>query len=251
MALFGMLLLRAGMPYDFALGHPDLNLRYLMPVASMLAIFAVVGARSLAWRSSHLILTIIAAAVVGFSLLSESDDFSLSRRLVLLRGTLLVAALLLAVVLVAARRSSWKVTAAWMAALAFGVSAGVTLGSDLAATIRFRLSNEAFVEAVASATPERFALIGYPDQLDAPLTLRAFRDVEYADLGEVSDSVEVGDAVRAWLADGRPVFAVFPVHAVPPTPWPDLAFVPARPKAGLVAVVPGPLPMRPPADSGS
>ncbi len=53
---------------------------------------------------------------------------------------------------------------------------------------------------------------------------------------------EVGDAVRAWLDSERPVYGVFPVHDIPPSPWPDLAFLEIRPELGLVAILPGPLP---------
>ncbi len=245
--LLGALVLRANLEWDFALGHPFLHLRYLLPATPLLAVLAVAAVRRLPWDLWHLAAALASGALLRMAL-EGAADAALWRRLVLLRGSLLVAAAALAAVLAARRRAGrWRPVACWTFAGAVGLAAGVTLGVDYPASVAFRDRANGQVAAVAAATPGRLALIGYPVPLDAVLTLRAERDVEYADLGELEDWVEAGGVVRWWLDQERPVYALLPVPETPgppESPWADLVFEPvegpayelADGAAGLLAV---------------
>jgi hypothetical protein len=134
----------------------------------------------------------------------------------------------------------WRGLATWVIAAACGLSTGITLGVDLTALARFRDRVDRVVDRTAIATPARFALIGYPDQLDAPLTLRVSRDVEYLDLLELKDWTDARDPILWWLAKHRPVFGVFPPGTVPESPWSDLEFEEVDPAIGLVEIRPHP-----------
>ena len=90
---------------------------------------------------------------------------------------------------------------------------------------------------MAGATPERFALIGFDDQIDPALTLRAERDVEYLDLGELATVAEARQVILWWHRRGRPVFVIFPAGEAPGSPWPDLILEPVQPGVGLLRVV--------------
>ena len=237
-ALFGMLLMRAAMPVDFALGHPFLNLRYLMPAAPPLAILAIIGARRLSWGLPHFALAALVAALLRWALWMGADDMQFWRRVLLLRGSLVVAAVVTAVVamtLFREHRSQGRMATA-MAAIAFGWGAGVSLGVDLAATIRLRDHVETRVDALESRLPARFALVGYPDQLDAPLTLRARRELEYLDLKEIEDWQDGAHPIRFWLDHERPVFLLLPPSGLQDDAWPDLEFTMVEPALGLAQV---------------
>jgi len=237
-ALLAMLLLRASMPVDFALGHPFLNLRYLMPAAPPLAVLATIGARRLPWRLPHLALAALVAALLRWTLWTGTDDFELWRRVILLRGSLLVAVVLSVVVAATLRGPALagRRTATVLAALAFGWGAGVSLGVDLAATVRVRDRVEVLVGELEHRLPERCALVGYPNQLDAPLTLRARRDIQYLDLKEVEDWRESAGPIRWWLAEQRPVFVLLAPGETLAAPGKDLDLTVIEPSLGLARV---------------
>lgn len=238
-ALFSMLLLRASLPVDFALGHPFLNLRYLMPAAAPLAILATIGARRLPWGLHHLALAALVAALLRWSLWAGTDDLELWRRVLLLRGSLFVAVLLTVILTVALRSPAlaWRRRATVLTAIAFGWGAGVSLGVDLAATVRLRDRVDILVGDLEPHLPERCALLGYPDQLDAPLTLLAERDVEYADLVEFEDWTRLRPVLLWWREQGRPIYGLLPPGQVAASPWSDLRFEPVDRDINLVEVV--------------
>ncbi len=243
LSLFAMLILRAPMPVDFALGHPFLNLRYLAPAAPVLAVLAALGARRLRWRLSTLALAGLVAATLRWTLHLGADDLELWRRLLLLRGPLLVAAALaLSTALALRRPSDLRVrTATLLAAIAFGWGAGVSLGVDLAATVRLRDRVEFLVRGLDGHLPHRFALIGHPNELDAPLSWKGTRDIEYLDLKEVTTGSQVDELVRWWQRDRRPVFWLLAPGEEHPTLAEDLVLEQIEPQLGLARVrAPGP-----------
>lgn len=194
-----------------------------MPAAPLMAILAVIGARRLSWGLPHLALATVVAALLRWTLWIGTDDMQLWRRVVLLRGSLVLAVLLATTVAWTlfreVRTKPWLATT--LAAIAFGWGAGVSLGVDLAATVRLRDQVELRVDELEKRLPKRFALVGYPDQLDAPLTMRARRDVQYLDLMELEDWREGADPIRWWLDKERPVFFLLPPARLPDDLWPD------------------------------
>jgi hypothetical protein len=107
----------------------------------------------------------------------------------------------------------------------------INLAVDLRQATIDKARHDARVDAVAARVPQRFALVGWPREIDTPLALRASRDVEYADLWENEDplhSERIGSLFDYWTADGRPIFALLPTHTRwEQSPWPgyDLALV--------------------------
>jgi hypothetical protein len=238
-ALLLALVLRGNMEPDFALGHSFLNLRYVMPAAPLLAVLAVAAVRDLPWRVVHLVIG--GALVLGLLAwwLPVQHDFSPLRRLALLRASLVTAILCFFSVLIvrSSAPSGWKRVAAWATTAALAFSVGVTLGVDLPATVRYRSGADAAVDRLAGVTPERFALVGFDNELDPALTLGAQRDIEYLDLGELESVAEARPMILWWHSRGRPVFVIFPPGEAPGSPWLNLALEPVDPAVGLVRVV--------------
>ena len=227
LAQLAMLILRANMPWDLALGHSFLSFRYLMPVAPLIAVLAVAAVRDLEWNLRWLALATVTAAVLRWWLSGPSDDLDLLRRRFLLQFTVAIAAGLLATTWLADRtaKREWARAAALLAAIALGVSAGVTMGVDFTATARFRSKNDHVVAVTQRHLPSRFALVAYPDELDAVLSLLPNRDIEYLDLIEVSDPSTVRQLTEYWQSQERPVYLRLPAD-------PDFSIAP-----GLVANV--------------
>lgn len=245
-ALLASLALRANLPTAYALGYPFLYLRYVVPALPLAMVLAVVAVRDLPWRAWHL--GVGAAVCAGLSLwLSRwSDDDPHARRVMLLRVTLAVAAASTA--LVARSRGAqgddaratgrWSHAAALGATVAFAVSFAVGAAVDLRAVLRVRRDSERRVEAVTRTLPRRFAVMGYPVEIDPVLGLRATRDVEYADLYEARDWIGLRAIVGGWWRDGRPVFVLLPPAAPFPSPMPDARFEVVDRALGVYAVRP-------------
>ncbi len=230
-----MLILRANMSWEFALGHSFLSFRYLMPVAPLLAVLAVAAVRDLDWTLHWVAGATAIAALLRWWLAGPTDDFDLLRRQFLLRITLATACCLLAAVWYSDRTGHGAASrvALCLSVLALGLSAGVTMGVDFTATARFRTKNDRVVEITERSLPNRLALVAYPDELDAVLSLLPDRDLEYLDLIEVTDPETVVRLTRFWQEEDRPVFLRPPAD-------PDFSLAPGLvvevvdPEAGLL-----------------
>jgi hypothetical protein len=212
LAHLAMLILRANMPWDLALGHSFLSFRYLMPIAPLLAVLAVAALRDLDWNLHWLAAAAVIAALLRWWLAGPHDDFDLLRRQFLLRSTVTVAFCLLAAVWYSDRTTHRLASKAalCLSALALGMSAGITIGVDFTATARFRTKNDLVVEVTERSLPDRLALVAYPDELDAVLSLLPEKDLEYLDLLEVTQPETVVELTRYWQDEGRPVFLRLP-----------------------------------------
>lgn len=235
-ALLASLALRAPMSSSFALGFPFLHMRYLLVAMPPLAILTVIALRDLPWRRAHAVGgAAVALALGGWLALHDSDASPARRQLLLHASLVLAAATLLAY-------AAWRVVptirrglfAATLATLALAYGGAVTLGVDLAALVRARNHDDARLDRIAARTPARFALIGWPVELDPVLALRATRDLQYADLYELTDLSTIPAVVAHWEQEGRPVYALLPAHATPS--WPSLRLAPIDPAAGLYRV---------------
>lgn len=225
-ALYASLVLRANLPAAFALGYPFLNLRYVIPAAPAMAGLALLAVRDLPWKRGYLALVALTAAGVGGWIVRMPDDNPYARRVLLLRVTLVVA-LAAFVLVVRARgegRGGWRRAAVLASAVAFGLGFAVTLGVDLKNLVQLRNEGDRVVDRIARLTPPRFALVGWPPQIDPVLALRATRDVEYADLYESQNWANFRTLIDVWTEQRRPIYAVFPTHIVFNSPWHDVRF---------------------------
>ena len=96
---------------------------------------------------------------------------------------------------------------------------------------------DAHQDALASATPARFAVMGFPQDIDAVLPVRTWKDVEAADLAETTDWQSPRRLIDRWQRDARPVFVVTHDDDPFPPPWPDVRFEPADAAHGIYKVV--------------
>jgi hypothetical protein len=227
-ALLASLALRANLPLAYALGFPFLHLRYVIPAIALLVVAAVAVLRDVG-TSKHAVAVGVAVALgAGFALARGDDDFSLLRRLFLLDGTLVLAAL--AAFLVLRRRSS---AARLAVAAALGIGLAVNVAVDGRALAALRRDLDARVDAVARLTPQRFALLGGPDEIDPVLALRASREVEYLDFYEVADWADARRIVDHWTQAGIPVFLLWKRGWAIDIPWPDARWEPVEPAIAL------------------
>jgi hypothetical protein len=231
-ALYLALSLRANISFSIALGFPFMYLRYTLPAMPLMVVLALASARHLPWRSWHILALIAGAALLVLWLARFPDDMAYERRWILLRGTLIVG-VGAALALCGARwgKGAWPNAATWWVAAACAMGIAINLAVDLRQATIDKARHDARVDAVAARVPQRFALVGWPREIDTPLALRASRDVEYADLWENEDplhSERIGSLFDYWTADGRPIFALLPTHTRwEQSPWPgyDLALV--------------------------
>jgi hypothetical protein len=229
---------RAGMPTAFAIGYPFLHQRYVMASAAPLLVLALAAVAALRWRPNDGLLVAV-TALVGIAILVRSpDDVPLERRVLLLRGSLLVGAAALLLVALQRRHADARRERAAVkaAAVAFGLSAAISLAVDLRALLAVRAHCDQQLDAVLAHVPPSLALIGGPGEIDPVLALEATRDVQYADLYELRDWTRVRPLVDTWMARGRPVFGLFPATALPACPWPDLRFDVVVADVGLVRI---------------
>ncbi|HEY3447827.1 MAG TPA: glycosyltransferase family 39 protein [Myxococcales bacterium] len=241
-ALFASLCLRANLQLSYAVGYPFIHLRYVLPAMPALIVLALAAVRALPWRWWHVAAGAASAALLVVWLAQWPDDADFARRLVVLRGTLLAA--------VVAAGASWaprRWSRAWLSGLAIGgvvaacaAGVAVNLAIDLPALRAARDREDSRVEAVAARTPQRFALLGWPPEIDSVLALRASRDIEYADMYESEQplhSEHIRSLLHHWTRDGRPIFALLPTHVVwGASPWPDYDLVRLDPVTNLFAV---------------
>jgi hypothetical protein len=231
LALFASLLVRGNLPLAFALGFPlTPHLRYITPALPLLAALAVTAARRLPWTWPKLALAAAVALGFGAVLAWTPGDSAYWRRVVLLR-VVLVGVLALVALLIAKRARA----AAWVAALLAGWGFAVTLGVDLVSVALLRTSDDRYLDAVARATPARFALVGWDGGLDVALSLRADRDrdIESADLLESKTGQVPLELLVRWHVADRPVFVLLGGHA---SPFSGLRIVPVDPEIGLYRV---------------
>jgi hypothetical protein len=234
-ALGASLVLRAGMPLRHALGYPYLHYRYVAPMLPLLAVLAAGAMRAMRWSRIDWSLLAAIALCVGVWLWHGLDDEPLTRRLLLLRVTLLLALAAPVATWWSRRRASARslsLCANAIAAAACGLAIAVNLGLDLPRLLRLRRENDAAVDRVAVHTPTRFALIGWGRLVDPVLALRHDRDIEYADLYEVEDWTGIRALLERWARDDRPVFTISPWGV----PWPNVRVVPIDAAMGLAAV---------------
>jgi hypothetical protein len=233
------LALRANLPVAFALGYPFLYLRYVVPALPLTTALVAVSVRSLPWRRAHLALGGLVAVAMMYTLSRWSHDDASTRRVLLLRVPLVVAAV--AFVLTAralaargdARHTLTQHLATVSVTLAIAASVAVSLGVDLREVMNVRRDHEQRVQAIARQLPVRFALVGYPVEIDPVLELRATRDVEYIDLYETRDWAVVRALYDVWTRARRPVFVLQPPQVPYASPMPDLCFVAIDRSRGL------------------
>ncbi len=239
-ALFAALSLLANLPTAWALGYPYMFMRYCTPALPFLAIVTSLVLFELLDRCA-LPAPIIAAAIatvaliVGLWLGASDDDTLWSHRVVLLRVSLLVALIAAGSVAYAARDSRLGVqrAAASALAVAIGLGGAVSVVVDARRMCRTESSIDEAQEALAAVTPARFALMGFPVEMDPVLALRGRRDMEVADLWETEDWAKPRALMSRWEAEGRPIFALKQSDADMVSPWPDVHFEAVDPKHGI------------------
>ncbi len=233
-ALLLGLTLRANLPAAFALGYPFTNLRYVFPALPLAIVLAVCAVRRLAFGGREIAIALVIALGVGLVLVSDTSDAPHWRRFLLLRITLLVAFGALALAWLARRAPDSRRRAAFagmVTAAAVGLSIAINLGLDLHVMLLGRRSNDKTVDDVAAVFPQRFALVGWAAEIDPPLSLRASRDIEYADMYEAQDWRNFRTLIDVWTDDHRPIYAIWP-RPDPPrqpeikSPWKEIAFDP-------------------------
>jgi hypothetical protein len=224
-ALLGTLILRTQVTPLHALGFPFLNLRYLVPLLPAGTVLAVWALGEHPWSARRVAAVLLAALVLGGWFAREENDLAPLRRLVLLRAPLVLA---LAAFALAARArvrpTGWAARGLGPAAAALAVAYGlaVNVAVDLPAWLRERTSHQRRLEHVARATPARVALLGWAggNGIDAALSLRGERDVEYADLAEVERLDNARRLVDWWFDQRREVYVMLPPPVA--SPWPDV-----------------------------
>jgi hypothetical protein len=187
-----------------ALGWPYLFSRYAMYAAPLLVALASAVAMELPMRRAHAAL-FVAVSVAGVWYLTRVRfDFELSRRLVILYGSLGIA-VVTGVALVLRRK-----VAATLAVVAAGASVAVSTGVDSARSVQNAHFFDHRMERMERVAPQRFALIGRGQDMNPILALRAERDIEYVDVNELVASRDLGRVIERWNQDARPIFAVLP-----------------------------------------
>jgi hypothetical protein len=220
--------LRANEPPAYALGFSMIYLRYTVPAVGPLAVLAIASTRSLPWKRKHVAI-IAAGSIVLIGLFDGGGDEALWRRLVLLYGTLLagVGAVVAVWLTKTSNSERRREIALYFAASSIVLGIGGAVGVTVPAVWNMRNANDRRVDAIASHTPDRFALVGFSPQIDTPLALRASRDIEYFDLYEVDAKdgwTNLRFMVDGWSDTGRPIFGVWPVGIDIQSPWPDVVF---------------------------
>ncbi|MFN7973111.1 MAG: hypothetical protein U0166_12310 [Acidobacteriota bacterium] len=238
LALYGALALRGGMPAVYALGFPLLSLRLVTPALPLLVVLAVAALGSRPWSREAWVVFVAVALPIGAWLAATTDDHGFGRRMLLLR--LLPASAALACALHAAERTGSGLPSgarkvgsarparrepspsALSAALAVGLAVAVTVGVDIRGTMRMRGDHDRWLDGIAAILPARCAIVGWATDIDVPLSMRASRDVEYADLYETDGFDGIRPLVDRWIAQGRPVYVLWRGKGELETPWPDL-----------------------------
>ena len=218
LGLFASLALLARFRGEFAFGSPYVFMRYSLPAAALLPLLAVCVLAKLPWRRSHTLMASACAIALIAYLAPVTEDYSFARRVVILCGSLVVAAWAgIGVGIARRRRSETSIRwAALGAAAAVGVSIGITIGVDTSALVRAMGFLNARVDAFTKITPQRFAVVGYGNELNRVLALRTERDINYIDLEEDPEEKPENKwrnfraLIELWTDDGRPIFGAFP-----------------------------------------
>ncbi|MBI5512527.1 MAG: hypothetical protein HY909_02090 [Deltaproteobacteria bacterium] len=227
--LVGTLVLRTNVTPLHALGYPFVNLRYLAPLLPPVVVLAVWALRAHPWGPRRVAAVALLALALGVWFARAESDLAPFRRMVVLRAPLALALAAFALGVRARLAPAGvlaRVLAPAAAALAVSYALAVNTGVDLRAWVRERQSHQRRLEHVARATPSRFALLGWAggNGIDAALSLRAERDIEYADIAEVERLENARRLVDHWSDQGRPVFVMLPPPVV--SPWPDVTVEP-------------------------
>jgi hypothetical protein len=238
-ALLALLALRGNLPLVHALGFPFLNLRYVAPAVPALTVVAVAVARHVRLGAVGWV-ALLATGVAACLYLYGGDDLPLPRRLLLLRVTLLVGLGAAVLAVLTRRRPRVGRSAAMLSGIAFALGVAASSVVDDVAVWRLKVAQEDLLVRVERQVPARFALVGWPNQIDPVLSLRASRDVEYIDLYESHDWGNFRMMIDRWEASGRPVFTVFPVNTPVHSPWPDVWWEPVDLEVALFRVRTGP-----------
>ncbi|MEI8256738.1 MAG: hypothetical protein WCJ30_13770 [Deltaproteobacteria bacterium] len=233
LAMIVSLALRANLPTAFGLGFPFLSLRYVYPMIPLLAVLAVAAVHDRGWEAWHTLVAVLLACALGFWISRKPDDNPVALRFILLRGTLLVGAVS---ALIIARPTAPHRAALAVVALVFGLGGAVTLGRDLRSMVQIRNDSDSRMLADARLTPQRFALVGWPPDIDPVLALRTQRDLVYADLYESQNWANFRVLIDRWTAEERPIYAMFPVASTMRSPWPQVRFDPVDRTLGLYRI---------------
>jgi hypothetical protein len=226
-ALYALLAMRAVIPETaHALGFPWLHMRYASPAWPLLAVLSVAGLARLPWKRSYVIATVVLAIALTALLALGENDLALPRRFLVLRVSLILAFTGALAAAMNRRRPGEDLARLQVAiaCMAFVCGSGFSCGIDFNTMVGARIHADELVDALAKRTPERFALVGYAREIDMPLTLRATRDLEYADLLETTDWTDFRELIDYWVAEDRPIFALMPNDSSMMSPWPDVSF---------------------------
>jgi TM2 domain-containing membrane protein YozV len=226
-ALFALLAMRAAIPETVhALGFPWLHMRYAAPAWPLLAVLSVGALKALPWKKSYLMASVILAVALVVLLALGENDLALARRFLILRVSLLLAFTGALAAWMYRRRASAGLERLQLATacIALACGCGFSWGIDFNSIWAARSRDDALVDSLARQTPQRFAMVGYAREIDIPLTLRATRDLEYADLLESRDWANFRQLIDYWTADNRPIFALLPEDWRGQSPWPDVSF---------------------------
>jgi hypothetical protein len=225
-ALYTYLLLRGNMPRPAALGFPAVYLRYTLPALPMLSVVAVLAVRSLDLGRREVVIGIATAVAFASLLFGNDRDVPVFRQVLLLVVPIVVAAGALVAMELHRRGLVGKNHAAAAAAIVFGLGIAIGVAHDLRVSVIVKKGGNAHLERIAPLLPERFALFGHLDRIDNILSLRAERDIEYADLHQTTDyGPHMRPLLEHWFAEGRPVFYACREHEAQSW-WPDVTFEP-------------------------
>ena len=236
-ALYVYLALRGNLGLASALGYPWVYTRYTMPALPMLALLAVFELRRLAVGRVACIVAIVGGLTELAWLEGSRNDEDLARQYVLLLLPL-VAGGLACILSAASRRATALLPVATVVTMAtLGIGFGQSLGHELHANIEGKGYCDWYSDLLRKNTPARFAVFGALGPIDPVLAVRAERDVEYADINQLSSITEIRGLLDHWLATGRPVFYVTEPQPVT-SPWPDMEFRPVGDTQRIWKVVP-------------
>jgi hypothetical protein len=213
-------------PAVFRMGYPYMFLRYIVPGVPFLAILAAITLRELSFRGRHVAIGAAVAVGLGAWFLSDTSDHPLPRRIVLLvvSLTLAIACTVIVGLARAERRARWRGAARWVAGVTAGFSFAVGVAVDARGMLDLQTDYDAQQDRFAALTPARFAMMGWPLEMDHILPLRASRDIQYADLWESENWGRAREIIDVWEREGRPIYGLFKRGERAQSPWPDVKF---------------------------
>lgn len=217
-------------------GYPFIFFRYAVPAMPFLVLLAVSEFRILPWKARHLFFgfAIVVLLTAWFSM--ESGDNSMIRRLVLLYLPVVIGFAAIIAVASARRAAGVQIAAVLNVILVVALSVAVCCGHDTAAVCRILSSNDDRVRSIAAVAPSRFALVGYPREIDPAVALRESFDLQYADLFESRGTESIDALVHWWLDEPRTVFYLAPPEGGVPSEFDRLYLDPVAACPGVYEV---------------